>query len=318
MSRFRILSIDGGGIKGVFPASFLAEVETAFGITSVARYFDLIAGTSVGGILALGLGLGFTARQVAEFLVNLGPGVFPPGSMATLRLLLGFERYDPAALRSALSQLFGNKTLGDSQVRLLIPSFDAGKADIHIYKTAHSKRLMVDYRVEAVEVAMATAAAPTYFPAYESKKNLTLVDGGIWGNNPVALAVVEAITLLGQDPANIDVLSLGCTDEPLDFQAGWHTGWYWLRRAIFAAMHGQSRSALGMAMHLTGRDRGEDRVLRINPTVRPRRFSLDGTKGVRELCGLGYSEARNALPQIRDRFFMVQCEPFVSLANDRA
>jgi patatin-like phospholipase/acyl hydrolase len=115
-----------------------------------------------------------------------------------------------------------------SQVRLLIPSFDANKADIHIYKTAHSERLMMDCRVEAVEGAMATAAAPTYFPAYDSKTNIAFVDGGLWGNNPVALAVVEAITLLGQDPDNIDVLSLGCTDEPIDFKAGWHTDLYWL------------------------------------------------------------------------------------------
>lgn len=315
MSRFRILSIDGGGIKGVFPASFLGEVETTFGLTSVGQYFDLIAGTSVGGILALGLGLGRTAREMTEFLVSLGPGVFPPGSTPTLRLLLGLDRYDPGPLRSALSGVFGKKTLADSQVRLLIPSFDASKADIHIYKTAHSKRLMMDHRVEAVEVAMATAAAPTYFPAYESDNNLTLVDGGVWGNNPVALAVVEAITLLGQDPDNIDVLSLGCTDEPIDFKAGWHTGLHWLRCAIYAAMRGQSRSALGMAMHLTGRDKGADRILRIDPLVRAKRFRLDGTKEIAELRGLGYSHARHALPDIRERFFSEPSEAFVSLHN---
>ena len=111
--------------------------------------------------MALGLGLGLTARDMTEFLVTLGPGVFPPGYTPTLRLLLGFDRYDPGPLRSALAEVFGKKTLADSHVRLLIPSFDASKADIHIYKTAHSKRLMMDYRVEAVEVAMATAAAPT-------------------------------------------------------------------------------------------------------------------------------------------------------------
>ncbi len=313
MSRFRILSIDGGGIKGVFPASFLAEVETSFGLTSVAQYFDLVAGTSVGGILALGLGLGMTARDMTEFLVTLGPGVFPPGNTPTLRLLLGFDRYDPGPLRNALAKVFGKKTLADSHVRLLIPSFDATKADIHIYKTAHSKRLMMDYRVEAVEVAMATAAAPTYFPAYESNKKLMLVDGGVWGNNPVALAVVEAITLLGQAPDNIEVLSLGCTDEPIDFKVGWHTGLYWLRRAIYAAMRGQSRSALGMAMHLTGRDKGADRILRIDPIVRTSRFRLDGTKQIAELRGLGYSEARQALPYVRDRFFADQCQPFTTL-----
>jgi hypothetical protein len=125
--------------------------------------------------------------------------------------------------------------------------------------------------------------------------------------------VVEAMTLLGQDPDNIDVLSLGCTDEPIDFKAGWHTGLYWLRRAIFAAMRGQSRSALGMAMHLTGRDKGADRILRIDPIVRTNRFRLDGTKQIAELCGLGYSEARHALPHVRDRFFADQCQPFTTL-----
>jgi hypothetical protein len=228
-------------------------------------------------------------------------------------LLLELDRYSPEPLRKALSKIFEKKTLADSRVRLLIHSFDASKADIHIYKTAHSRRLMMDYRVEAVEVAMATAAAPTYFPRYDSGNGLTLVDGAVWGNNPVALAVVEAMTLLEQDPGSIDVLSLGCTDEPIDFKAGWHTGWYWLRRAVFAAMRGQSRSALGMAMHLTGRDKGMDRILRIDPIVRTKRFRLDGTDEIKDLCGLGYSEARHALPQVRERFFGSPCRPFTSM-----
>jgi uncharacterized protein len=310
MSRFRILSIDGGGIKGVFPASFLAEVETAVGLETVAHYFDLIAGTSAGGIFALGLGLGMNARAMEKFFTELGPDVFPPGNRSMLRLLLGLNRYHPEPLRAALSQTFGDRTLGESTVRLLIPSFDASKADIHIYKTAHSKRLMMDYRVKAVEIAMATAAAPTYFPAYDSNKHITFVDGAVWANNPVALAVVEAITLLQQSPENIDVLSIGCTDETIDFKHGWHTGWFWLQRGIFAAMRGQSRSALGMAMHLTGRDRGEDHVLRIDPAVAENRFSLDDSKKIHDLQGLGYSEARHALPHVRERFFSEVCKPF--------
>src|SRR5438128_1762959 len=176
MSRFRILSIDGGGIKGVFPASFLAEIENALALESVGPYFDLIAGTSVGGIVALGLGLGLSANEILAFLIKLGPDIFPPGNRTTLRLLLGVDRYKPHALRQALTRVFGTKTLADSKVRLLIPSFDARKADIHIYKTAHSKRLMMDYKVEAVDVAMATAAAPTYFPSYDSVQHVTLID----------------------------------------------------------------------------------------------------------------------------------------------
>jgi patatin-like phospholipase/acyl hydrolase len=313
MSRFKILSVDGGGIKGIFPASLLAEVERALGLVSVAEYFDLIAGTSVGGIFAIGLGLGFSAREMADFIAKLGPGVFPSDQYATLKLLIGFSKYDPTPLREALARVFGGRTLGDSKVRLLVPSFDAGKPDIHIYKTAHSERLMMDYKVSAVEVAMATAAAPTYFPAYDSSKHIVLVDGAVWANNPVALAVVEAMTLLQQSPDNIDVLSIGCTEEPLDFRQNGHGGLFWLRRGVFAAMHGQSRSALGMAQHLTGRDRGADRVLRISPTVAAKRFRLDGTKQIGELKGLAYSEARHALPLVHDRFFGEKCEPFVSI-----
>src|SRR5580704_4817416 len=166
----RILSIDGGGLKGVFPISFLSEIESALHLTSVADHFDLIAGTSVGGIIALGLGLGLNARVMTEFFVNQGPGIFPRSILPTsqIRLLCGRERYSFQNLRKALEQTFGTKTLADSKVRLLIPSFDATKADIHIYKTAHSHRLAMDYRLTAVEVGLATAAAPTYFAGYDS------------------------------------------------------------------------------------------------------------------------------------------------------
>ncbi len=312
--RKRILSIDGGGIKGVFPVSLLAEIESALSLKSVANYFDLIAGTSVGGIIALGLGIGLTAQQMAAFFVNEGPHIFPRSLFptSTLRLLCGMERYKPDDLRRALENIFGSKTLADSRVRLLIPSFDATKADIHIYKTAHHERLGMDYRLSAVEVAMATAAAPTYLPAYDSKHCITLVDGGLWANNPISLAVVEAITLLGWHVDELDVLSIGCTEETIDFKKKGHGGVFWVRRAIEAAMRGQSRSSLGMAMHLTGRDRGLDKILRINPAVAAGRFSLDEAKGIEELRGFGYSEARHTLPLVKTRFFDAEAEPFMS------
>jgi patatin-like phospholipase/acyl hydrolase len=311
MNQFRVLSIDGGGIKGVFPASVLAGFESALELKSVAEYFDLIAGTSIGGIIAIGLGLGLNARDMVEFFVKKGPSIFPPDQPSAVRLLLGLNRYDPEPLRSALGEAFGTQKLGDSKVRLLIPSFDASKPDIHIYKTAHSKRLMMDYKIPAVEVAMATAAAPTYFPAYDSINHFQLVDGGLWANNPVCMAVVEAITLLQQPPDEVDVLSIGCTQETVDYKAKWHPGFYWLWHGIYAAMRGQSQSALGMARHLTGRDKGAEKILRINPDVAAKRFNLDGVKKIEELQGFGYTEARNNLPYVRERFFSERCEAFV-------
>ena len=76
---FRILSIDGGGIRGVYPATFLAGLEQRYlGGESVARYFDLIAGTSTGGILAVGLGAGITAVELRDLYVDRGCEIFPP------------------------------------------------------------------------------------------------------------------------------------------------------------------------------------------------------------------------------------------------
>src|SRR5579862_5207114 len=115
MSQFRILSIDGGGIKGVFPAAFLAEIEKSIA-APLYRYFDLIAGTSTGGIIALGLGLGMTAAQITEFYKTYGPAIF----RAPRSLLRRFfaAKYSPEPLRSALEVVFGHLELGDSKVRL--------------------------------------------------------------------------------------------------------------------------------------------------------------------------------------------------------
>jgi predicted acylesterase/phospholipase RssA len=97
--------------------------------------------------------------------------------------------------------------LGDSICRLVIPSFDANRANAYLYKTAHHPRLRTDYHVPVWEVAMATAAAPTYFPSYTSDNKIRFIDGGIWANNPTMVALVEAISLLGIQLNDIYLLS---------------------------------------------------------------------------------------------------------------
>src|SRR3989344_7323582 len=109
----RILTIDGGGIKGVFPASFLASIEEKID-GRVGEYFDLIVGTSTGGIVALGLGLGLPAKDVIGFYKEHGPLIFGGnGVLKRLRSLL-CAKYDQEALRAALKSKFGNRALGES------------------------------------------------------------------------------------------------------------------------------------------------------------------------------------------------------------
>jgi hypothetical protein len=303
VSRFRILAIDGGGIKGVFPAAFLSSIEETLGGAPVSSFFDLIAGTSTGGIIALGLGLGLRASEVLQFYERYGPGIFPRRSPWWW---LRAAKYDVEPLRQALDRTFGSKRLGDSCCRLLIPSFNATTGRIHIYKTAHNPRLQMDFKVPALDVALATSAAPVFFPPHRSRQEVTLIDGGIWANNPVGLAVIEAISMLGRPGPELDVLTIGCTGKPPDFtQRGSGLG-FWALRAVDAAMEGQSFAALGTAQHLAG----HDNILRFNPVVAPGRFALDRVQGIAELKALGYSEARESLRQLTPRFFSSPAEEF--------
>lgn len=188
-NRFQILSLDGGGIKGLFSAAVLAAIEEDLGVT-VTGHFDLITGTSTGGIIALGLGLGMRPRQIVEFYVKHGPSIFrnPCGVRNALHYVR--SKFSPAPLESALreSEAFGAKLLGDSTKRLVIPSYNLGEDDVYIFKTPHHERLRRDWKVPAWKVAMATAAAPTYFPAYCGVDGIRLVDGGVWANNPTLSA----------------------------------------------------------------------------------------------------------------------------------
>lgn len=298
----RILCIDGGGIKGAFPASFLATVEDALG-KPVSSFFDLIVGTSTGGIIALGLGLGFSARQMLTFYEESGPNIFGGnGSLRCLRWLLR-AKYEPAALRTALQIVFGERLLGESTTRLVIPSFNIETGEVHVWKTAHHPRLERDYKHHAVEVALSTAAAPTYFPTHLTRTGIPLIDGGVWANNPAAIATVEAIGILGWDAADIQILSLGCTTPPLSVNWGRNHSLGivgWSRKIVDVFMTAQSVSSIGMVQHLLN-DRNQ--LTRISPVVGQGRFDLDKIDGIPVLRGLGDFEARKALPGLRKQFF---------------
>ena len=264
--EFRILSIDGGGVRGIFPAAVLAEMERRYlDGNSVAGCFDLITGTSTGGIIAIGLGAGIPAAKVLRFYVEDGRAIFPPrGRIARLwgarRLVT--HMYDSQSLRVHLQQQLGSRTLGDSSSRLCIPSCDGTHGDIWVYKTPHHPDYLMDGSNGMVEVALATSAAPTYFRPLEDG-GYRLLDGGLWANNPIMVGVVEAFTALGAPLDRIRVLSLGCGSEPYKvgrwkMTAGGVVGW---RDIVFGAMRYQSLGALGQARLLLG----ADRVDRIEP-----------------------------------------------------
>lgn len=305
----RILTIDGGGIKGTFPASFLASVEDATG-KSIVDYFDLIVGTSTGGIIALGLGLGWPAADLLAFYEKHGPQIFQEQSLWHQIFSVFSAKYDPEQLHNALEESFGDRQIGESAVRLVIPSVNLDSGEVHLYKTAHHPRLKLDYKKRAVEAARATSAAPAYFPSFISRSGVPLIDGGVWANNPMAVATVEATTILDWNLENVKILSLGCTKVPFDAEEARKDSkgfGYWALNVSDLYMTAQSSSAKGMAKLLLG---GEDRIFRINPVVTRGRFKLDKASGIDALRGFGESEARKALPKLESHFLNYPADTF--------
>jgi hypothetical protein len=318
----RILCIDGGGIMGTFPAAFLASLEEDLG-HPIGECFDLIAGTSTGGILAIGLALGLPAQTLLDLYVTRGPHIFGQADHPVVSRLLDLWRgikhvavpkHEAGALEAELATVLGERKIGEAKTRLLIPAWDADNRSVYIYKTAHHPRLKTDYKHAALDAAMATAAAPTYYKRHKTASDVGLLDGGVWANNPIALAVVEAITLLGWPRESLRVLSLGCVNEI--YMLNEAPGWGRLARDVTRLfMDGQSRGALGMAKLLTGHIYEREAIFRICPDVPKGFFKLDDTRKIGRLRGLGVSAARSQRPIIEPIFLSSRAEPFVPTYN---
>ena len=211
---FRILSLDGGGIRGAFIASVLATMEERLG--PISQHFDLMAGTSTGGIIAAGLATGEPAARIVEFYRVHGSRIFtrPTRTKSRTRKALGWfanrklkaagldddwlfsPKYDSQSLRSALTSIFLDAKLG-SIVRcaLVIPSVDLTKGQTVVFKTPHLAHYDRDRHFPIVDVLLATAAAPTYLPT-ASIGGGKYIDGGVWANNPIIVAIAEAMAIL--------------------------------------------------------------------------------------------------------------------------
>lgn len=213
--EFRVLALSGGGYLGVYTATLLAELEERVG-EPLGRRFDLIAGTSVGGILAIGLAYELPMRQLLALFLERGSQVFSPralprGAVSRLidltRSVLG-PKYDGVALRDALTQYLGDASMEQSLHHLVIPAVNVTRCQTKVFKTPHGKTSMGDERIRAVGVAMATCAAPAYFPAVPINGEL-FADGGLFSVAPDQVALHEAEHFMGIDVGAIRMLSLG-------------------------------------------------------------------------------------------------------------
>lgn len=315
----RILTIDGGGIRGTFPAAFLANLENDLE-HPIGRYFDLIAGTSTGGIIAIGLALGLRAGDILRLYEEKGPAIFAQtrrGIRGWLsrryrlgRWLFWGPKYSAEPLRAALGEALGDRRLGEAQTRLMIPAWHPKMQAVYIFKTAHHPRLQTDYKELAVDAAMATAAAPTFFREHITANDVGLVDGGLWANNPTGIAVVEAISTLGWPADQLKILSIGCLEDIKVVREAYGAARLAPQLASLF-MAGQSHGSLGIAHVLTGDPHQRKAIYRISQPVPDGFYTLDNTGRIGDLKGRAFAEARIQRPILQPVFFTTPADEFV-------
>lgn len=204
--KFQILALSGGGFRGLYTAKVLADLEQEIG-APIATKFDLISGTSIGGILALALAQQIPASELVNLFVANGSKIFT--KQWSLGGLLR-AKYDAATLRTLLAaeNLFGARLLGSCRHRVIVPTINYSTGKPVLMKTPHHSDFKRDHRYSLVDVALATSAAPIYFRRH-SFENSQYVDGGLYANAPGLLAAHEARTFLAQTQTALHLLSIG-------------------------------------------------------------------------------------------------------------
>ncbi|WP_130068345.1 CBASS cGAMP-activated phospholipase [Bacillus albus] len=257
-NEFKILAIDGGGMKGVFPAKYLSDIEEQVG-KPIHQYFDLIAGTSTGGIIALGLANDISAKDILELYLKRGRDIF--GNRRTILPASKDSHYGNDGLIQVLQETFGDKLLKEVNTMICIPSIEHQKASPKVYKTPHHPHFIKDGNIEIWKIALATSAAPIYLPAAVIDDNECKIDGGLWANNPVLVAIAEAVKL-GYSLDQIKVLSIGTgtslyeVDNKHAIRGGILS---WGTNLVDFTMQAQSKGAFYTACYLIG-----DRLSRID------------------------------------------------------
>jgi patatin-like phospholipase/acyl hydrolase len=213
---YRILALDGGGLRGVFTAAVLTDAEDAYGAAFLDS-FDLLTGTSTGGIIALGLASGRTCREMLDFYREAGEKIFT--KPRRIRRLVG-PKYDRRPLDDLLRREFGEATrMNDLEKAVCITAHELVSGTTRVWKDDHSPELRVGGDMPVWKVAAATSAAPTYFAPVQLDATDSHVDGGVWGNNPAMVGVTEAVRYAGRELRDIRMLSIGTSSQLLRVQS---------------------------------------------------------------------------------------------------
>ncbi|MCU8031618.1 patatin-like phospholipase family protein [Shewanella sp. SM73] len=267
---FKILSIDGGGIRGVYPAHILKCFEEKLGI-NLLESFDMIAGTSTGSIIAAGVACDIRATEIVNMYKEHGEDIFkkkksriPFKKLRNITQPLLESVYDCGSLYKVLKGVFNDSTLGQIAKPLILPATDVGNGGVHVFKSAYDPTFNRDRLVKVRDAVLASCSAPTYFDPHKVDEYL-LSDGGLWANNPALVAVIDAQKRLGINYDDIQVVSIGTGHSKVAYglkhKGDWGLATGWKHKEFISFMLSlQSQSALNyLKLHLK-----PEQILRID------------------------------------------------------
>jgi hypothetical protein len=325
--------LDGGGIRGAFIAAFLAKLQEHLD-QPLIKYFDLVTGTSTGGLIAVALAMGTEASELRELYETQGEAIFkrPPEKLSAVKRyalnkifrlnLLGLaslgldaewlyqSKFDSASLKQILTLKLGDKRLADAQCRLAIPSVDLTAAKTIVFKTPHRPDFVRDRHFRAVDVILATAAAPSYFPGASIEPGSSYCDGGVWANNPAMVGYVEAVRISRDclrpeiDPRfnenAIHLLSIGTGRA--SYYAGANSNKvgliWWAPRLLNLGGQAQSEGIHWQMQYLLG-----ERYTRIDFSIPEGEWALDSVGNIPALLHFGSDQAVQRFNYLKHQFF---------------
>jgi len=337
---FKILSLDGGGARGAFTAGFLLELEEKIGCP-LTEYFDLIAGTSTGAVIAVLLALGLPMREIELIYSAQLPKIFTlndpyfshiMGRMFTFtfnpftRYFTGVtldelfrSRYSFAGVISLLKKYTDEKKLTHiNKTRLVIPTTNLIQGKPYVFKTAHLPTQSDSYDFYTLDVILATAAAPGYFDPVTLPGHGIFSDGGIWANNPGLVAYAEAVKISNEchrefDEAftanDINMLSIGTGHASENFSPPYLKAGvrWWSRKLMDLMFESQTQSSnyyLEQLLH--------NKYFRVNfERPHPGWGQLDDHRYAKDMSQMGRLTARKKLPVLKEIFFSDKKKEFV-------
>lgn len=271
-----ILSLSGGGYRGLFTAHVLTRIHREFGNGDLLERVDMFAGTSIGGIIATALASGCKPERIKQLLIDRGPGIFPFKWFCGVRQTMGKALYDTANLRAVINEAIPKAEKGklnQLQVPLLLPAVNWNSSKLHLLASGG----MPDkdsLGLSLMDAMLATSAAPTYFPAHAAAGHV-FVDGGLAANAPDLLALQGARQLWGA-MADIVMISIGTANpqqgqDPVGMPLRGLTLVKPLLDVVMAAQEVQ-------AVTTASRELGMSNYIRLNftqPAAQQKRLGLD-------------------------------------------